>query len=230
MRLQTTKHQYPESLFYNGLVNNHPLKHLVLIEALFDNWNDFTHSISQNKRWQMTTEEPMEKKETLLTTDMAKRLKAGESMRSVSSDLGLSVSTLRIHAQKAGIEVNTRPSKIFKSDERFIWRKLLVGEKTQAIAEELELSMGAVEKVLTKYSELKQLRKRIWYLTIFKFHKNKITTYLQRHGNAKRNQIKQDVSASYMWLYKHEKQWLYQHLPPEIPREVRNKKIKNCHT
>lgn len=108
---------------------------------------------------------------------MAKHLKTGESMRSVCADLGLSVSTLKIYAQKASIEVNTRPSKIFKSYERFIWRKLLVGEKTQAIADKLNLSTGAGEKVLTKYSELKKLRKRIWYLTAFKFHKNQIVTY-----------------------------------------------------
>ena len=60
------------------------------------------------------------------------------------------------------LAIDLRPSKITELIERAIWRKLVVGVKTQDIADEFNVSVGAVEKVLTKHVWLPELRKRIW--------------------------------------------------------------------
>ncbi|MGF1765413.1 TnsD family Tn7-like transposition protein [Aliivibrio kagoshimensis] len=222
---QIQKGQYPECMFYQPNAMHHPVKHYFLIYALFGDWFKFTHCTLKEppvilKAKQIT--DCSDKWEAALS-----RVKSGESLRSVASQYSTTVNTLKIKAQRVGIQVNTRPSKIFKSEERFIWRRLLVGEKTQKIATHLNVSVGAIEKVLNKHPKLKLLRKRIWYLSTFRRHKKQLAYYQQRHSNATRNHIKQGANASYMWLYKHEKQWLYDHLPPEIPRKIRYKKEKS---
>lgn len=224
LALQTQKGQYPECLFYQSDSSHHPIKHFFLIYALFDNWSSF---IDCDLTETSHTSLGPPRTETSMNWDKAlDRVQRGESLRTVSSQYSTTVSTLKIKAQQVGIEVNSRPSKIFKSDERIIWRKLFIGTKTQAIAEGFGVSVGAIEKVLTKFPKLKILRKRIWYLADFRFHKKQLSTYLQNHCNAKRNHIKNAINASYMWLYKHEKEWLYQNLPPEIPRKDRYSRHK----
>jgi len=120
-----------------------------------------------------------------------------------------------------GVVVNTRPSKVYEDIERAIWLKLFIGEKTQDVAAEFSLSVEAIENVLTKHPELKLLRKRIWYFADFTHHQNQILNYVQANSNVTRNEIKLAMAASYMWLYKHEKEWLYQNIPTEIPRNKR---------
>ena len=87
----------------------------------------------------------------------------GSSLRATAHVLGTTVSTLKIiKAQQNNLAIDLRPSKITELIERAIWRKLVVGVKTQDIADEFNVSVGAVEKVLTKHVWLPELRKRIW--------------------------------------------------------------------
>jgi hypothetical protein len=37
---------------------------------------------------------------------------------------------------------------------------------------------------------------------------------MAKNPNYSRNKLKLKVSASYLWLFKNDKQWLYQNLPP----------------
>ncbi|GIC75622.1 TnsD family Tn7-like transposition protein [Moritella sp. F3] len=223
LAVQAQKGQYPECLFYRSDCNHQPLKHLFLIYVLFGSWSNFRQCLPGDaadldpqipqKKW-MTKSEPQWSKAIAC-------LKQGESLRTVAEMFSTTVSTLKIKAQQQGIVVNTRPSKVYENIERAIWRKLFIGEKTQDVAAEFDLSVAAIEKVLTKHQELKLLRKRIWYVADFTRHQNQIIHYVQANLNVTRNEIKLARAASYIWLYKHEKEWLYQNIPTEIPRNKR---------
>ncbi|NQY33778.1 MAG: hypothetical protein HRT37_02185 [Alteromonadaceae bacterium] len=143
-------------------------------------------------------------------------LKNGESLRKVAKKIGTTVSTLKIKAVRNHVVIDRRPSKIKPDVERVIWRKLFMGMKTQYIALEFNLSVGAIEKVLTQYKGLKQHRKHIWYVDDFNKHQICINEFLNTNPDATRNQVRKEVRASYYWLYKHEKEWLYRQLPKRV--------------
>jgi len=223
---QQLKHgHYPECLFYASHCNHQPIKHFFFIYVLFGSWSNFSVFSKKSKDITIHTQESDIALETtkINWSEAIDEIQGGQSLRTVANRFHTTVSTLKIKAQQQGVEVNTRPSKIFKDDERAIWRKLFIGLKTQDIAKEFDLSVGAIEKVLTKYSELKQLRKKIWYHRDFAKHQERLTNLITAQPSATRNQIKTSINGTYMWLYKHERAWLYETLPQAVPRSERYK-------
>ncbi|QFI38797.1 hypothetical protein FR932_13520 [Moritella marina ATCC 15381] len=223
LAVQVQKGQYPECLFYRTQCNHQPLKHFLLIYVLFGSWLNFSRCISDSVV-DLESKVPKQKRIVKREPQWSKAiacLKQGESLRTLADMFSTTVSTLKIKAQQQGVDVNTRPSKVYENIERAIWRKLFVGEKTLSIATEFCLSVAAIEKVLTKHPELKLLRKRIWYFADFTRHQKQIFNYVQANKNVTRNKIKLARAASYIWLYKHEKEWLYQNIPTGIPRNKR---------
>ena len=97
----------------------------------------------------------------------------------------------------------------------------MLGEKTSDIAFKFGISVGSVEKVLSKHPELVILRKQIWFYQRRKFHRSAILSHMDHNPTVTRKLIGLALGASYIWLYKHDKEWLYVHLPPEIPRSKR---------
>ena len=222
LALQSKNECYPECIFYNPESNHQPLKHLLLIHALFESWSAFAACECES---QCNTSTESHKTNVRKTEPDWKvvlaQLEKGASMRSVASTFATTVSTVKVKAQQKGIVVDVRPKKIYKTEERAIWRKLFVGVKTHTIAAEYDVSVASIEKILSKHPLLIPLRTRIWYRADFNRHQTNIVEYWKAHPTATRNEIKKHCSASYTWLYKHEKNWLYNNLPEEIPRSLR---------
>jgi len=211
------KGKFSECLFYRSSCTHQPIKHFVFILSLFDSWSEFKKMITAEEH-ERAEEQPKEKfSHSAINWDEGLRLVSeGASLRAAAKIINTTVSTLKIKAQQNNLTVDTRPSKITPLVERAIWRKLILGKKTQDIAKEFNVSTGAIEKVLTKHLWLPELRKRIRYYEKLKHHEAKISHYLSFHPNATRNEIRKDVRSSYYWLYKHEQKLLYRLLPDRV--------------
>ncbi|MDA0406033.1 TnsD family Tn7-like transposition protein [Vibrio alginolyticus] len=223
---QIGKHQYPECLFYNIQAVHQPLKHLLFIYALFDTWSHFLDCLEAGNEVLLpkNIEIPDPPVPATVNWELAlAELKSGSSMRAVAKSFGTTVNTLKIKAAQQNIEVDTRPSKLFKDAEEQILDRLRKGDKTQSIAADFGLSVGAIEKVLSKHPGLKEVRKKIRFAEARNLHCTEVLDYLANHPNATRNQIKLALNGAFMWLYRHEQDWLYKTLPSEIPREQRYK-------
>ncbi|EOK5707997.1 TnsD family Tn7-like transposition protein [Vibrio parahaemolyticus] len=223
---QIGKHQYPECLFYNIQAVHQPLKHLLFIYALFGTWSHFLDCLEVGHEVLLpkNIEIPDPPVPATVNWELAlAELKSGSSMRAVAKSFSTTVNTLKIKAAQQNIKVDTRPSKLFKDAEEQILDRLRKGDKTQSIAANFGLSVGAIEKVLSKHPGLKEVRKKIRFAEARNLHCTEVLDYLANHPNATRNQIKLALNGSYMWLYRHEQDWLYKTLPSEIPREQRYK-------
>lgn len=206
-----------ENLFYRVVCNHQPIKHFVFISTLFESWNDFKQSVKNDAV--MDEESVTMVQSTQKSIDWQEGLRLiseGNSLRATAQVIGTTVSTLKIKAQQNNLTLDLRPSKITDSIERAIWRKLVIGDKTQSIANEFDVSVGAIEKVLTKHVWLPELRKRIWYFKKQKFHAERISDFIDEHPDATRNDIRKKVRPSYYWLYKHEQELLYELLPERV--------------
>lgn len=226
--IEAISHQYPECLFYNAQAHHHPLKHLILIDTLFATWEQFLtlyHRINESAFVAREIIHPHELRQNIQLNEQARScLIAGDSLRSVSEKTCISVATLKILAQQEGIYVDIRPQKIFPSIERAIWRKLFIGMSCKAIAEIFEISIGAVEQILRKHQYLKPLRKKIWFTQIQNEHREALTMYCHTNPSYCRKKIRAGREAAFMWLYRHDKEWLYDQLPEAKPyRKKANK-------
>lgn len=209
--------KFSENIFYRRACNHQPIKHFVFISALFDSWNDFKHGVKIDSIQEESLVAVVpNNNQSVNWQEGLKLISEGNSLRDTARVLGTTVNTLKIKAQQNNLTIDLRPSKITGLIERTIWRKLVIGKKTQNIANEFNVSVGAVEKILTKHIWLPELRKRIWYLEKQKYHKKQVSDYIDEHPDATRNEIRKNVRPSYYWLYKHEQELLYQILPERV--------------
>jgi hypothetical protein len=100
----------------------------------------------------------------------------------------------------------------------------MIGLPVEEIAEKHGVSSGAVEIVLRCHHYLVPLRQKIRFYKKRVQHRKALSFCISRHKAKSRSQIKQGVSRSYHWLYKHDSSWLYQELPPAIDRKDRYKR------
>ncbi|WP_298150317.1 TnsD family Tn7-like transposition protein [Flavobacterium sp.] len=216
--LLTIEKQYPECLFYNSTAQHHPIKHLFFIYVLFGSWQNFENYYHCAQPIVRQHPAKCELPPMTLSSSAKEKLVEGASLRNVSESTGISVTTLKILAQQQSIDIDTRPQKIFRFVERDIWRKLFVGGSCVDIANEFEISVSAVEHILRKHQYLKPLRKRIWFYREQREHRELLTQYFLDNPLHTRKQFRAANSASYMWLYRHDKEWLEQHSPEKVTR------------
>jgi len=220
------KHYFPESLFYNQSALHHPVKHVILIGALFGSWSNMLFryfSIPHEDKAHNKSTEHTKVDNSAAKTKALRLLKTGSSLRRASQYSHLSVNTIKVLAARNRIPIAVRPKKIYKVVERSIWRQLMMGKPTQDIALDHEISVGAVEQIMNQHPYLKELRRNIRFYEQRNIYRDELLTTLKTQPNLKRNEIRSDHNAMYSWLYKHDNLWLYASMPPAIPRQKRNK-------
>lgn len=224
---QVQAERFPECLFYSNHSFHHPIKHIVLIEALFAGWDEFVevvNSLESSASAELLTVQ-RRAPAISLSRDAENLLRCGASLRTVAAQTGTTVPTLKILAQQAGISVNLRPKKITPSIERAIWRKLMVGERTKVIAPLFCLSVAAVEQILRKHPGLTLLRKRVWFFKDQHRHRSALEAYRAQHPDQGRQEIRAALGATYCWLYIHDRSWLSSELPKRKPSTYRPRKV-----
>lgn len=217
------KHRYPECLFYSQESTHHPIKHLLLIGYLFGSWKIFINQYHENNDFKQAVQQSKTKIDPLAGQKQLARclLHQGKSLRSVSSESGLSVTSLGCIAEQENVKIRTRPKSIYSHERRAIWRKLMFGESTQSIAKRFGVSVGSIELILRAHHYLIPLRKKIWFYKSLRQHQQVITDKLHENPSIRRVDIQRECKRSYTWLYRHDTKWLYNALPPEIPRQER---------
>lgn len=210
---------YPCQLFYNYHdCHFHPAKHLALIAYLFSTPESFVskyHSANDDLEAHFNVNKPIREtsKDNLKSKLILNLFRQGKSLRNIANQVKLSVTAVKSKVVAGGEKVKSRASKIFEKDRRAILRKLLMGTPTKDIAKGFDLSVGAIEQVLTQYPELVEQRKFLRFRTKQLTHRKSLSQAMNMFPNYTRNQLKKKFNASYLWLFKHDKNWLYRHLP-----------------
>jgi hypothetical protein len=211
---------YPETLFRAKRAQFHPLKHLLLIGMLWGSWTDFC----EYKPCECVTSDRvganvLNKCEA--DADIVRLLQQGKSLRAVSEQCERSVIYVKKLAIQNNIPVKTRAKRIFGADIALIVGLLKDGVKTQQIASEVDYSVGAVEQVLSQHPGLVKKRHQMRFNAQCHKHQSCILRALAEHPEYHRGDFQREYRASYSWLFKHDKEWLYSVLPDAIPRSRR---------
>lgn len=211
---------YPETLFRAKRAQFHPLKHLLLIGMLWHSWREFC----EYKPCECVTPERagdnvVNEGET--DADIIRLLQQGKSLRAVSKQCKRSVIYVKKLALQNNIPVKTRAKRIFGADIALIVGLLKGSVKTQQIANEVDYSVGAIEQVLSQYPDLVEQRHQMRFNAQCHKHQNCILQALAEHPEYHRSDFQRECRASYSWLFKHDKEWLYSVMPAAIPRSRR---------
>ncbi|KJG05904.1 hypothetical protein UB33_11090 [Photobacterium angustum] len=213
--------QFPSCMVRGIAAQHHPLKHLLMIGALFNSVSEFanyyqTADAIHKKLNELHKRKPNKSKD-LAELDYQQQvlfqLHNGKSLRQVTQTLGGSVTTVKRIALRHGIEINRRAQKLFEAQRCAIRQLLVIGKSTQDIAKAIGCSVGAVEQELGAYPELKELRRKIRFYRKRGEHRTNLLQTIEDLEVPTRKQVQTVARASYTWLFKHDKEWLYEHLP-----------------
>jgi len=211
---------YPESLFRAKRAQFHPLKHLLLIGMLWHSWNDFCeYTPCECVTTDRAGANVLSEGET--DADIVRLLQQGKSLRAVSERCKRSVIYVKKLAIQNNIPLKTRAKRIFGADRALIVGMLKNGVKTQQIARVVDYSVGAVEQVLSQHPGLVEQRHQMRFDAQCHKHQQCILRTLSEHPEYHRGDFQRDCRASYSWLFKHNKDWLYSVMPEAIPRSRR---------
>ncbi|MCH1929549.1 TnsD family transposase [Shewanella sp. A25] len=144
-----------------------------------------------------------------------KILEQGFSLRKCAQALGCSVGFIKSVALRHGLQIERRRQFITPEMERSVWRKAFVGLYRQDIAQQLGLSVGAVEQIIQSHAGLSAWRHHLLMQQRKLSNRTSLINFMKRFPDASRNAIKHQCNA-YMWLYKHDKVWLYAQLPEAL--------------
>ncbi len=146
-------------------------------------------------------------------------LKAGLSMAAVSRRIKKSRCYVKNIALKNNIPVNLKPNKITIKVQRKVVSMAYKGFHRAVIAQEIDISIGSVEQIITATDRLVEWRKKCRYDSLKRRHQCKILRYCRLHPSSNRQEIKQSCEAAFFWLYFHCPDWLESHLP--VSQKVR---------
>lgn len=140
-------------------------------------------------------------------------LKEGCSLSKASRITGKSYCYLKRLAEKNGIPVLSRPTKITSTVRKDIITLATKGFHRRVIANTFHLSTGSVEQVISSVSGLVEWRKKCKFESRRRKHSVRIIRATLRHPDASKSEIKLMESSAFYWLYLHEKHWLNEILP-----------------
>jgi hypothetical protein len=138
-------------------------------------------------------------------------IESGLSMRQASVLTGYSVGAIKQISLRNGIEIGRRRQRITDDMDRDIWRKAFVGMHRRDIADFHQISVSAVEQIIQSHKYLSKWRRHLLFQNKLSFHRLTLTQFVELNPNFSRNKVK-NICGSYMWLFKHDKEWLYSNL------------------
>jgi|TARA_R110002033_G_scaffold126900_2_gene168535 hypothetical protein len=215
---------YPSSLFRYKHANFHPLKHLLFIGFLWGSWEDFLQaSVDKGLNIEKPRTRDLQYGYQNKITAIISMLIEGKSLRFIAERFTTSVATIKKIAIHNNIHINSRAQRIFAPEQNTIINFLILGKKTEWIAEKCHCSKGSVEQLLSQNPHVVESRKLKRFEILKDKHRRSLLDAINKHEFNTRGQVQKHVRASYTWLFKNDKTWLYKILPAPIPRAERYK-------
>lgn len=148
---------------------------------------------------------------------VATLLKKELSLRSVAVATGHSVGYVSKVAAQRGIPFQHRYKKLSDDMVSKIIRMAYRGIHRKQIAKECGVGIECVEQKIEGQKGLSEWRRKLRRFESRNRHRQSLKDYKKTHPGCSRNEIRKKTS-DYNWLFRHDKEWLLQHLPRKIKR------------
>lgn len=190
----------------------HPLRHLVWINWLFGGWGQFFQA------YENFSEDISSKPDLLPPESAADNPKKNELINLLTNEgltitgaakhLGVDFGTAAAWATKAGIKVPTRPSKMTPEIRGEMIRALKNGDDKKVIATTHSLSITTVTKLLSTEVGLSEAWHQARFRKAQESHRQAWQAVITSNPNLGVKAVRVLEPAAFMWLYRHNRQWL----------------------
>lgn len=204
--------------------NFHSVSHLLLIDALFGNWDKFTSVYAWEQQMELPlslqeTTEPEEANPTVeneaLVIELARRHKNGEgSVTALSREIGLDVSTAIRWLGKLGLmEVSRRPKVLTNEIRSEIVKSIQRGDPFREIAKVHSLSRATIDRICNEQPKLQQVWRAANHERMRKAEREKLELLIRSNPDVTMAELRRAKNSGYSWLSRNDKKWLKSRLP-----------------
>lgn len=216
-------------LLRHGYSASHPFKHLWLIEFLFGDWPTFftrytacqdnsASVCNSSDRQQVVSERSDPRLYQLIELLTVQHV----SMRQAAQTLNIDFMTASNWAAQAGIATQHRPKTLTQDLRTRVINGLKSGLNKNTVASECKTSNQTVNRILRTEPYLYETWKLACKERLKKHWRNCLLAFIEENPTATRKLIRQQCQAGFIWLYRHDKDWLNLHLPPATPPQKTN--------
>lgn len=193
----------------------HPLKHLLVIALIFETWSEFidAYETAGNDESIVDTGPSIPCKRSSAAELRVLVMREGLSVTAAAKKLGMSTTTATQIAKREAIPFRPRPKCLRGPLVRLARTHLQRGAAVKQVSETIGISVASLNRLLATDTMLNQA----WQTSAFLVHRNQSRTaflaVVERCGEASLKAVRKMPGNSYMWLYRHDRDWLRSQIP-----------------
>lgn len=197
----------------------HPIRHFVLIDWLFGDAQSF---LDAYKRYAAAVDAMPEQTAIPETAnappvppiEIREWLAAGMSLRAIARQLNVDVGTVMVWATKLGLSFGRRPKVLTPKKRQALVRCLMKGMDKAEAAQRHGISEVTVTRVLRTEPGLQSAWHQSRYNNAQSQARARWHSVVADHGQFGTKYLRGLEPAAYAWLYRNDRAWLQQSLPP----------------
>lgn len=198
--------------------NGHPLKHLLLINVLFDNWSAFWNQYQaskeyDNNRLDILTDDnsPVtdSRRDTFLNLIEEQHL----SITAAAKGVNVTTSTGVRWAKLADIHFTPRTKTLTQATLSLVRRLLLKGEKKREIVSRTGVSEASLNRLLSSEPATRSAWLEAREIQDRDRNRARLSKLIAENPGVPIKRLRLTPQNGYDWLYRHDRQWLSEHLP-----------------
>ena len=197
----------------------HPLRHLVLILWLFDDWDNFWNAYAKTGEMLLSQSLPkMEPSAHASSRDAQLRelmhlvCNQNVSISLAATSIGIDVTTAMVWLTKVGIGVKKRPKVLKDATRNSIVTALREGTDKQRIADQMNVSIQAITRTLRTEIGLQQAWNDQRKERASKAARNEWLSMSTAYPAVGAKALRMLAPAAFSWLYRNERGWLREQL------------------
>lgn len=188
----------------------HPLKHLLLVGAITDNWEEFVHAceigcenepVSRPRSPRTTKDREITRFKQLVTSERM-------SITGASRIVGVSTTTGVQWAKRLGIPYVSRTKSVTLALVGEVRRRLARGEHINTIATSTGVSLSVVNRILWTDERLRTSRSSSMLSRRRLVTRNHFSLLCRNHANLPLSKLRKMPGNGYAWLYRNDRPWL----------------------
>jgi transposase len=213
------------SLYRRPRAAHHPLLHVLLIGFLAESiesflWTDIPSSA--------ITPAPERLASATAECKIAALAAEGRSMRQVAKELGLSVNTVLVKAEKIGIGFTRRSKKLDLAGHSQVRHALAAGNAIADIVNTIGLSASTVNRILGADRGLQAQRATSMREKRQAHARDKLRAAVVAAPSAGFKALQTTLGADFIWLYRHDRAWLQTQLLTTLRIVARTSSVDWC--
>ena len=189
----------------------HPLKHLLLVGAITDSWEEFVQaceagckSVPESQRGYTR----VVKDQDVIPRFKQLMVKEKMSISRASKVVGVSTTTGVQWAKRLGIPYVSRTKSVTLTLVEEVRRQLARGEQVDTIATSTGVSLAVVNRILGADERLKASRSRSTFSHRRLVARTSFSRLCNNHENLPLSELRKLPGNGYAWLYRNDRPWL----------------------